>query len=311
METREIRLSVLKQKIFFRLGTIAVSILLFALFSTCVYNSILQNILIGFTCSLFAWAVVDFIDFSVDTYSVYIDERHRFLHEIIKKLDKVTEQFRFDNTKGNSEENFYQIDCLLSDNNAETNLNLQKIWLDSQIILDELYKYIILFPLKSKIYCCSPEYEKIFHYMTRCHWFLQGCLSNGQVNIKRLYDVLIKKNISSEHYSLNNFLKDIDFQIREINIIYNEMQNIKLSEEPYTPPDELFSKYHYGVISEYSLKNMSNGEFHKGILYFVPSHYIEQLITAKQSKMLFIKNLFVLSIIFPKKCRYFQLYKSD
>ena len=308
----------LKHKVFFRFLVIISAIILFLISFTYIYNAInaiLQNILLGISCSLFAWASVDLIDFSIDSYSLYIDERHTFLRELISRSERITQHIRCDDLVDNSlfkeQENFKQIDSILKGENQEELEQMQRKWLDSQEAFDELHKYIALFPLESKIYCCSSEYEKIYNYIDRCYWLFQGCTSNDKTNVPRLYDGLIEKTTTNKPYTLGQFIQDTDFITHTIPSQYHEMQNIAINDEPYSPPDELFSPCHYGIIKAYTLNHLGKNQSttSKGILRLAPSKRIEETITAKQSNICCIQILFILSIIFPKHLHCLELYR--
>lgn len=316
LNTRDVRLSVLKRKVFFRFLVIISPSILFYFSSTYIYNAILQNILLGISCSLFAWASVDLIDFSIDSYSLYIDERHTFLSELINRSEKITQHIRCDDLINHSsfkeQETFEEIDSILKGKNQKTLDKVKSKWLDSQKAFDDLHNYIALFPLSSKLYCCSSEYEKIYNYIDRCYWLFQGCTSSDKINIPRLYDGLIEKTTTKNSYTLERFMKDTDFITHTIPSQYQEMQTIAINDEPYSPPDELFSPYHYGIIRAYTINQL--GEHHSttsnGILRLTPSKRIEEAITAKHSNICFIQILFILSLIFPKHLHCLELYHN-
>ena len=76
--------------------------------------STIQSILLGLCTSIIAWAVVDYLELSVNTYAIYIDERHQFLAEIRKQFEAIKKLFQFEATSKINQDTFQCIDDMLS-----------------------------------------------------------------------------------------------------------------------------------------------------------------------------------------------------
>jgi len=297
------RYSILKEKVIHR---IIVLLLMITMIIPLLYIpeqfSTIQSILLGLCTSIIAWAVVDYLELSVNTYAIYIDERHQFLAEIRKQFEAIKKLFQFEATSKINQDTFQCIDDMLSLKDSAYQKEIKDTWMSVDKLFTDIYNFIILYPLKSQIYCCSAEYEELQNYFNRCYWLLQGCLYAYPNNLATLYEKFIDKKVKSSPYVIEK-LDEWNTINKKINSCYITMQSIELNTKSYTPPNDIIEKYKYSIIHYYSDVNfnITSSQAREGYFIFCPYKTLEKYLYADQENSICKQYFFLIFTLIDKK----------
>ena len=141
----------LKRKLCFRIFVFAISMLI-----TLGYviwnknNATIWTVMVGFSGSAAVWALVEIVDFFIETYQTFEKESNDFSIMIEEHWSKLRDIFR---SKSEAKD---------------------VPWEDVFNNVNDLYNDIAAFPFHGNVYPISEEFEKAAYYITRLYWKADG-----------------------------------------------------------------------------------------------------------------------------------------
>ena len=189
--------TVLRNRFIFRLGVFILSLLFFIIYWKTKGTATIYNILLGVSGSLCAWALVELIDFIIETCQKYWHQRNQFFlmlndywHEMNILLKSEPDDISYEGIKD---------------------------------VIERMYNEVAQYPFKAEVYTISKEWEQYVNYIIRLHEAFWGNFFHGagykysmNENKKYLYSILVK-----EEKILPNCLtykNDIDEIVRQAEI---------------------------------------------------------------------------------------------
>lgn len=200
---------VLRKKFLFRILVFAISLSFFIYYWKTGWTGTIPNIFLGVSGSLCAWALVELIDFFVETGQRYWDQRNQFIlmingywHEMTIPLKEEYDNISYDVVKS---------------------------------VVDRMYNEVALFPFKAEVYTLSKEWEQLANYITRlqeafwANYFYGLGFKNDLIEKRQyLYSILVKEEkLSPNPIKYKNDIDEIVKQAEKfsrVDITFEKLQ---------------------------------------------------------------------------------------
>lgn len=182
---------VLRNRFLFRLGVFGLSLLFFIIYWKTKSEATIFNILLGISGSLCAWALVESIDFFIETCQKYSYQRKQFFLMLNDYWSEMTGLL-----KGEPEDILYE---------------------EIKDVVDRMYAEVAKYPFNAEVYTISEEWEQAVNYITRLQETFWGNNFHGlgykydlSENKKHLYSILVEvEKISPNPMEYKNDIDEI------------------------------------------------------------------------------------------------------
>ena len=295
--------SIIRQKFWFRVIALSVSA------GTIIAGASDTNKpMVGVAISVLAWALVELYNYAVEINSKYVVERVVFFNGLRPLMSDIVQEFKEIEVEQSGREKFYQVDDIMRGDNEERIQELNDIWDRVGIHLSRINEYLFKATKEEPVYSCSKECDKITNYMNRCFWHYQASMYCE--DYLDLYLTFFEHRPFYRRLAIYEFIELINSQFNGVDNKYRIMKKIKLNDEPYEPPEGIVFPCHLGVVNEYSLVSIGNGQQEEtgGVVQFVPCKRLEHIAMAQKSDIPRIEMLNIISLMYPDKFSLFQLH---
>ena len=187
-------------------------------------DTIIWGFVLGIAASALVWALVELVDFFVNTFQQYCLERSSFILMISGYWS--------------------QIRILLKQDRQTIS------WLPIKNIVEELYNQTAKYPFVGGIYSTSKEFQEATHYIFRLYWKVHGCFWNvddldpNSIPAEQLYEAFVQ--IEKSDGSADEFL--IEFSTIEAEM--KELEGMPVSFDSFEVPKHIFENRHKGTMWE-------------------------------------------------------------
>ena len=199
----------LKQKFYSRIIVALTAVAICFLACVLNVNEDIKSVILGITGSALAWSIVEIVDFFINTFDAYKDQRIKLLRIVFCHFAELKELVRIDKTE---------------------ELDLEKV---SEVI-GKLTHDVYSFPFEGRIYSISSEFQQIANYISRMYWKTLGVAHFGHDdNKKQLYNSLVKQSSEYSDEICKQFMRDFT----SLTSKYEELSKIGISFEFLPEPD--------------------------------------------------------------------------
>ena len=172
--------SILRSRFLFRIIVLVLSLWVFKIYWQTESQATIFTILLGVSGSLSAWALVELIDFFIETCQKYWNQRNQFFLMLNGYWSELVVLL-----KGNPEDISYEV---------------------VKDVIDRMYTEVAKYPLEAEIYTLSKEWEQCANYIMRLQETFWGNYFHGSgykytlsENKKHLYNILVKEEKISDN----------------------------------------------------------------------------------------------------------------
>lgn len=285
---------VLKHQFYFRLTVFIVSVicLLYLIISKPVTLSDLEsNIVLGLFVSFLAWSTTELYRLCLSIEIQYKNEENSFLigwYKFGGNLKKVVDALK----KG--EDPFHIPEILMEEPATEKS---RVFWRDLCHWSNELNGYLGSCIQKYPHYTLNEKFRYAICYNWRLFWFISAHLYNNKCDAKGLYEKLIDQSIVCEPVNFMECIKAFNNSIHSFMSVYESMKGLPLNADPYTPPDEVYTREEPAFIVRDGINECGNGksEYRSIILVYKPYRALLEYLKP-DSSMVNIRCIFKLMI---------------
>lgn len=198
----------LKQKFYSRI-IVAFAAMIICVFSLMLDDGVLKTVILGISGSALAWSIVEIIDFFINTFDAYKDQRIKLLRIIFCHFAELKKFVRI--------------------NKAEE-LDLEKV----NAVIEKLMRDVFSFPFEGKVYSISSEFQQIANYVRRMYWKTLGVAHFGNDDYKKqLYNSLVKQSSEYSEIIYKRFMRDF----ANLSSNYEELAEIEIDFTFFSEPD--------------------------------------------------------------------------
>lgn len=198
----------LKQKFYSRI-IVAFIALIICVLSVMIKEGVLKTVILGISGSAFAWSFVEIIDFFINTFDAYKDQRIKVLRIIFCHFAELKELVRIDKIE---------------------EFDLEKV----SKVIENLTCDVFAFPFDGRVYSISSEFQKIANYISRMYWKTSGVVHFGDNAHKELlYNSFVTQSSEYSNTKCMQFMKDF----ASLPSKYEELSEIKINFKFLQEPD--------------------------------------------------------------------------
>lgn len=199
----------LKQKFYSRIIVAVVTMLICFLACKLKEGSNVKTLMFGIAGSAFAWSFVEIIDFFINTFDAYKEQRIKLLRTIFCHFAELKELVRIDKIE---------------------EFDLEKV----NKVIENLTRDVFAFPFDGRVYSISSEFQKIANYISRMYWKTSGVVHFGDNAHKELlYNSFVTQSSEYSNTKCMQFMKDF----ASLPSKYEELSEIEIIFEFLPEPD--------------------------------------------------------------------------
>ena len=256
----------------------------------------------GICCSIIAWALVEIWLYNTKVFSDCLQERYAFVNEIQKTLLSIRNKF-------NSLEENIQDGDIDSLNNILTNCpgencgdeQLENLWDNIEKDLNDILSFANRFPLESRYYCLTEEYEEIRRVLNNSFWILAACLYTeygGRPHIAEAYNKLISYITKEEMISLEQIVMDINRDANGTGVEYARIRQLEISNDLIIPLEDVCWREDYSIIRKAHCVHIDRGQKCIKTLFFKPAQKLKPILERDMKCGLFSTFAYPFRLIF-------------
>lgn len=200
----------LKQKFYSRI-IVAFIALIICVLSVMIKEGVLKTVILGISGSAFAWSFVEIIDFFINTFDAYKDQRIKVLRIIFCHFAELKEFVRIERIE---------------------EFDFEK----ANVVIEKLARDVFSFPFEGRVYTISSEFQNIENYIKRMYWKTLGVAHFDNDDYKQqLYNSLVKQSNVYSDAICKQFMKNFT----NLNYEYGKIAEIEINFESLPEPDIL------------------------------------------------------------------------
>ena len=215
-------------------------------------------------------------------FSEYLQERYAFINEIQKMLLSIKNKFESLEEKMQIENLDSLKDTLANCGSGECmDEYLLELWDNIEKDLNGVLSFANRFPLDSKYYCLTKEYEDIRKVLNNSFWILTACLYTeygGRPHFTEAYNKLIFYINKLETISIERLVFDMNREANGTEIEYARIRQLEIDNDLIIPSEDVCWREDYSIIRKDSCVRADSRQKSSKILFFKPAKKLKPIL---------------------------------